>query len=148
MVQALETGGIGLLWVVATNPVVSLPDLERAKTALARSPFTIVQDAYYPTETTEFAHVLLPAAQWGEKTGTMTNSERVVTLCQAFRPPKGEAKPDWEIFAEVARRLGFGDRFIYPNSAAVYAEYVQITQGRVCDMSGLSHALLADDPIQ
>ncbi|MDL5052136.1 nitrate reductase [Oscillatoria laete-virens NRMC-F 0139] len=148
MVQALETGGIGLLWVVATNPAVSLPDLERAKAALARSPFTIVQDAYYPTETTEFAHVLLPAAQWGEKTGTMTNSERVVTLCQAFRPPKGEAKPDWEIFAEVARRLGFGDRFTYPNSAAVYAEYVQITQGRVCDLSGLSHELLADGPIQ
>lgn len=148
MIQGLETGEVGVVWIAATNPAVSLPDLERAKAALARSPLTIYQDAYYPTETAEFAHILLPAAQWGEKTGTMTNSERVVTLCEAFRPVKGEARADWEIFAEVGRRLGFADQFAFNHPAEVYAEYVKLTQGRVCDMSGMSHELLAQGPIQ
>lgn len=139
IITGLETGEVGLLWVVATNPAVSLPDGERVKQALTRSPFTICQDAYYPTETAEYAHLLLPAAQWGEKTGTMTNSERVVTLCQAFREPPGEARPDWAIIAEVGKRLGFADKFPFTNSAEVYAEYVQLTRGRICDMSGISH---------
>ncbi|PSN10085.1 nitrate reductase catalytic subunit, partial [filamentous cyanobacterium CCT1] len=85
MMLALEQQQVGLLWNAATNPAVSLPDLNRTKAALRQSPFTFYQDAYSPTETAEFAHLLLPAAQWGEKTGTMTNSERVVTLCPAFR---------------------------------------------------------------
>jgi ferredoxin-nitrate reductase len=145
MVTGLEIGDVQMLWVVATNPAVSLPDLERTKAALRKSPFTICQDAYYPIETAAFAHVLLPAAQWGEKTGTMTNSERVVTLCQAFRKPVGEAIPDWEIFAEVARRLGFADKFNFPSSAAVYAEFVQLTKNRVCDMSDINHGRLREE---
>jgi ferredoxin-nitrate reductase len=143
MIRALERDQIPLLWILATNPAVSLPDLKRAQAALKRSPFTVYQDAYFLTETADYAHLLLPAAQWGEKTGTMTNSERVVTLCQAFRSPPGEAKPDWEIFAEVARRLGFADQFAFQTSVQVYAEFVQVTRGRVCDMSGLSHDRLA-----
>jgi ferredoxin-nitrate reductase len=145
MITGLEIGDVQMLWVVATNPAVSLPDLERTKAALRKSPFTICQDAYYPTETAAFAHVLLPAAQWGEKTGTMTNSERVVTLCQAFREPVGEAIPDWEIFAEVGRRLGFADKFNFPSSAEVYAEFVQLTKNRVCDMSDINHARLREE---
>ncbi|BAZ38997.1 assimilatory nitrate reductase (ferredoxin) precursor [Calothrix sp. NIES-4101] len=145
MITGLEIGDVQMLWVVATNPAVSLPDLERTKAALRKSPFTICQDAYYPTETAAFAHVLLPAAQWGEKTGTMTNSERVVTLCQAFRQPPGEAKPDWEIFAEVARRLGFTDKFAFTNSAAVHSEFVQLTKNRVCDMSDINHGRLKQE---
>jgi ferredoxin-nitrate reductase len=149
IVTGLETGDVGLLWVVATNPAVSLPNLERAKAALQRSPFTIYQDAYYPTETSQFAHLLLPAAQWGEKTGTMTNSERVVTLCQSFQSPPGEARPDWQIFAEIGRKLGFTDKFPFTTSAEVFAEYVQLTSGKVCDMSGLSHSRLQQEgPIQ
>lgn len=148
MITGLESGDVGLLWIVATNPAVSLPDIKRSQAALARSPFTVYQDAYYPTETAAYAHVLLPAAQWGEKTGTMTNSERVVTLCQAFRPPVGEAKPDWKIIAEVGRRLGFADHFPFTNSAEVFAEYVQLTCDRPCDMTGISHAKLAQNPIQ
>ena len=149
MITGLETGDVGLLWVAATNPAVSMPDLERTKAALMRSPFTVYQDAYYPTETAAYAHVLLPAAQWGEKTGTMTNSERVVTLCQAFKAPMGEAKADWEIFAEVGRRLGFADKFAFENSAEVYAEFVELTRGRPCDQTGISHAeLLQNGPIQ
>jgi ferredoxin-nitrate reductase len=149
MITGLETGEVGVLWVAATNPAVSMPDLVRTKKALERSPFTIVQDAYYPLETASFAHVVLPAAQWGEKTGTMTNSERVVTLCHQFRPAPGEARPDWEIFAEVGRRLGFTKEFDFANSAEVYQEFVQLTEGRTCDMSGLTHGRLRQQgPIQ
>ena len=142
MITGLETRTVGLLWIAATNPAVSMPDLERTKKALLKSPFTIYQDAYYPIETSAYAHVLLPAAQWGEKTGIMTNSERMVTLCSAFREPPREAKPDWEIFAEVGRRLGFHDKFNFQNSAEVYQEFVQLTCQRPCDMSGLSHGFL------
>ena len=85
MILGLEREEVDVFWVAATNPAVSMPDIERTKKALAKSPFTICQDAYYPTETTEYAHLVLPAAQWGEKTGVMTNSERVVTLCQSFK---------------------------------------------------------------
>ncbi|WP_071189680.1 nitrate reductase [Trichormus sp. NMC-1] len=149
IITGLETGNVGLLWIAATNPAVSMPDLERTKKALLKSPFTIYQDAYYPTETSAYAHVLLPAAQWGEKTGIMTNSERMVTLCSAFREPPREAKPDWEIFAEVGRRLGFKKEFAFNNSAQVYAEFVQLTRQRPCDMSGLSHEVLkTQGPIQ
>jgi ferredoxin-nitrate reductase len=149
MITGLETGEVSLLWIAATNPAVSMPDLERTKKALWRSPFTIVQDAYYPLETASYAHVVLPAAQWGEKTGIMTNSERVVTLCQQFRPPVGTARPDWEIFAEVGRRLGFTKEFNFANSAEVYQEFVQLTKGRPCDMTGLTHGRLRQQgPIQ
>lgn len=149
MITGLEQGGVGLLWIAATNPAVSMPDLERTKAALKQSPFTVYQDAYYPTETAAYAHVLLPAAQWSEKTGTMTNSERVVTLCPSFRNPPGEAKADWEIFAEVGRRLGFTEQFNFANAAQVYAEFVQLTSGRVCEMTGISHQHLQQQgPIQ
>jgi len=148
-IAGLETGEVSVFWVAATNPAVSMPDLERTKAALRRSPLTICQDAYYPTETAAYAHVLLPAAQWGEKTGTMTNSERVVTLCPAFRKPVGEARADWEIFAAVGRRLGFAAQFAFANSAAVYAELSELTRDRLCDQTGLSHdRLRAEGPIQ
>jgi ferredoxin-nitrate reductase len=139
MITGLETGAIDLLWIVATNPAVSMPDLGRTQAALARSPFTVYQDCYYPTETAAYAHLLLPAAQWSEKTGVMTNSERVVTLCPGFRQPPGQARPDWEIFAEVGRRLGFSPQFAYGSSAEVYAEFAALTRDRPCDQSGLSH---------
>jgi ferredoxin-nitrate reductase len=149
MITGMETGAIGLLWIVATNPAVSMPDLQRTKAALLRSPFTIHQDAYYPTETSKYAHVLLPAAQWSEKTGVMTNSERTVTLCPAFRSPPGSAKADWEVFAEVGRRLGFTTEFWFKNSADVYGEFAQLSAGRPCDVTGLSHQYLKDNgPIQ
>ena len=108
---ALERGDLGVFWVAATNPAVSMPDIKRTQAALRQSPFTIYQDAYYPTETAAFAHVVLPATQWSEKAGAMTNSERVVTYCPAFRKPPGEVRADWEIFAEVGRRLGFEQQF-------------------------------------
>ncbi len=149
MILGLEAEEVGLFWIAATNPVVSMPDLERTKAALLRSPFTIYQESYYPTETSAFAHLLLPAAQWSEAPGTMTNSERRVTLGPQFRTPPGEARPDWVIFAEVGRRLGLGKQFAFNSAAEVHAEFVQLTRGRPCDMTGISHArLLQEGPIQ
>jgi ferredoxin-nitrate reductase len=142
IIRGLEVDEVDFLWIAATNPAVSFPDLVRTKAALRRSPFTVYQDAYYPIETSAFAHVLLPATQWSEKTGTMTNSERCVTLCQAFQSPLGEARDDWSIFAEVGRRLGFADKFNFQSSADVHSEFVQITRDRPCDMTGISHAKL------
>jgi ferredoxin-nitrate reductase len=144
MITGLESGEVGFYWVAATNPAVSMPDLNRTKAALLKSPFTVYQDAYYPTETAEFAHILLPAAQWGEKAGTMTNSERTVSYCEEFRHRPGVAKADWEIFAEVGRRLGFEKQFSFANSAEVYSEFAQLTRGRPCDVSGLSHQKLQE----
>ena len=144
IIRGLETDEVDFLWIAATNPVVSFPDLVRTKAALKRSPFTVYQDAYYPVETSAFAHIMLPATQWSEKTGTMTNSERCVTLCQAFQPPLGEARDDWSIFAEVGHRLGFADKFNFQSSADVHSEFVQITRDRPCDMTGISHVKLAE----
>jgi len=143
-IEAMERGELDLWWVAATNPLVSLPSLDRVRAAVARCPLVVVSEAYAGTETEAVAHLLLPAAQWSEKAGVMVNSERRVTLCPAFREPPGEARPDWAIFAELGRRLGFERQFAWPDAAAVYAEFVALTAGRVCDSSGLSHALLAD----
>jgi len=143
-IEAMERGELGLWWVAATNPLVSLPWLDRVRAALARCPLVVLSEAYAGTETAELAHLLLPAAQWSEKTGVMTNSERRVTLCPAFRQPPGEARADWAIFAELGRRLGFAQQFSYASAAEVHAELVALTAGRVCDYSGLSHALLAE----
>jgi ferredoxin-nitrate reductase len=142
MVTGLESGDVQMAWVAATNPVVSMPDIDRTKAAFRKSSFTVYQDAYFPTEMSAYAHVLLPAAQFSEKTGVMVNSERRVTLCSAFRSAPGEARPDWEIFAEVGRRLGFAQEFAFNSSAEVYAEFVQLTQHRPCDQSGISHQRL------
>ena len=148
IIRGLETGDVGFLWIAATNPAVSFPDLERTKKALLRSPFTVYQDAYYPIETSAFAHLLLPATQWSEKTGTMTNSERRITLCEAFHQPLGEARDDWQIFAEVGRRLGFTEHFNFKDSAEVFAEFAAITRDRPCDITGISHDRLTKGALQ
>jgi len=144
-IEAMEAGGLDLWWVAATNPLVSLPDLARVRAALARCPLVVLSEAYAGSETAAAAHLVLPAAQWSEKEGTMTNSERRVTFCPAFRPPPGESRPDWQVFAELGRRLGHGNLFPAAATAAdVHAEFVALTAGRLCDLSGLSHRLLAE----
>ena len=143
-VEAMERGELDLWWVAATNPLVSMPDLERVKTAMQRCKLVVVSEAYADTETSHYAHLLLPAAQWSEKSGAMTNSERRVTLCPAFRPRHGDSRADWEVFAELGRRLGFVDQFSYSSAAEVYEEFTSLTAARVCDMSGLSHSLLKE----
>ena len=141
-VKAMERGELDLWWVAATNPLVSMPDLDRVKAAMRRCPLVVVSEAYADSETSHYAHMLLPAAQWSEKDGAMTNSERRITYCPAFRRRFGESRPDWEVFAEVGRRLGYEKQFSYDTASDVYREFAQLTHGRLCDVSGLSHALL------
>ncbi|RKQ90741.1 NAD(P)H-dependent nitrate reductase catalytic subunit /NAD(P)H-dependent nitrate reductase iron-sulfur subunit /NAD(P)H-dependent nitrate reductase diaphorase subunit [Solirubrobacter pauli] len=149
LVEALEEDRIKVLWVVATNPVVSQPDAGRFTAALRRAELVVCQDAYFPTETGALAHMILPAAQWPEKDGTMTNSERRVSLVRRALDPPGEALPDWEIFTRVGRALGHPTAFPWRTAAAVHAEYVQTTEGRVCDQTGISHSRLRrEGPIQ
>ncbi|MDW5594021.1 molybdopterin-dependent oxidoreductase [Conexibacter stalactiti] len=147
--EAIESGRVKAVWIVATNPVVSQPDAERFAAALKMCELVIVQDAFHPTETGALAHVLLPAAGWPEKDGTMTNSERRVSLVQRALDPPGEALPDWEIFARVGRALGHAEAFAWEDAAAVYDEYAALTAGRLCDVSALSHErLLREGPLQ
>jgi ferredoxin-nitrate reductase len=148
LVEALEGGAIKLVWIVATNPVVSQPDARRFRAALGHAELLVCQDAYHPTETSSLAHVVLPAAGWPEKDGTQTNSERRVGLLRQAIAPPGAALPDWEIFARLGRALGHRESFAWPTAAAVYDEYAACTEGRLCDVSGLSHARLAGGTLQ
>ncbi|WP_157591784.1 molybdopterin-dependent oxidoreductase [Solirubrobacter soli] len=136
--EALEDGRVKAVWICATNPAVSMPDAARAREALGRAELVVVQDAYHPTETSSLAHVVLPAAQWPEKAGTMVNSERRITLMRAAIAPPGKARADWEIFAAAARRMGFSG-FDWASAAEVYDEFAALTAGRPCDQSGVSH---------
>jgi ferredoxin-nitrate reductase len=140
--DALEDGRVKAVWICATNPAVSMPDAARAREALRRAELVIVQDAYHPTETSSLAHVVLPAAQWPEKAGTMVNSERRISLMRAAIAPPGKARADWEIFAAAASRMGF-DGFGWSSAAEVYDEFAALTAGRPCDQSGVSHDRLA-----
>ncbi|MEX2025254.1 MAG: molybdopterin-dependent oxidoreductase [Thermoleophilaceae bacterium] len=142
LVDALERGRVAAVWIVATNPVASQPDSERFAAALRQADLVVVQDAYHPTETSALAHVVLPAAQWPEKEGVMTSSERRMGLVRKAIDPPGDALPDWQIFARVGRALGHRDAFAWRTAAEVYAEFAGITSGRPCDQSGVSHERL------
>jgi ferredoxin-nitrate reductase len=143
--DALEEGRVKAVWIMATNPLVSLPDNQRARAALERAELVVVQDPHHPTETSSLAHAVLPAAAWPEKEGTMTSSERRIGLVRRAIAPPGEAKPDWEIVAGLARQLGFGERFAWPDAAAVFDEFAACTAGRPCDLSGVSHDRLRQE---
>jgi ferredoxin-nitrate reductase len=134
--RALEKGQLKAIWIAATNPLVSLPDLHQARRALARAELVIVQDAYHPTETTQAAHVLFPAASWAEKEWTSTNSERMVAFSEKLIQPPGAARPDWEIVAALARQLGL-EGFDYARRDQVWDEFIRFTTGRPCDMTGM-----------
>jgi len=140
--EGLQRGTVKAVWVMATNPLVSLPDGQRARAALERAELVVVQDPHHPTETSDLAHAVLPAAAWPEKQGAMTSSERRIGLVRRAVAPPGEAKPDWEIVAGLARHLGYGDDFAWRDSAAVFDEFAACTAGRPCDMTGVSHERL------
>jgi assimilatory nitrate reductase catalytic subunit len=125
--QAVGTGRIKAVWIMGTNPLVSLPDAGRARAALAACEFVVVSDCVRATDTTAHAHVLLPAAAWGERGGTVTNSERRISRQRAFLPVPGEARPDWWIITQVARRLGHGLGFPYESAAEIFREYAGLT---------------------
>ncbi|HVJ48819.1 nitrate reductase [Desulfitobacterium sp.] len=139
MFKAIEQGKLNFLWTMGTNPAVSLPDQGYVRELLDKV-FLVVQDVYYPMETAKYADIFLPAAQWGEKTGTVTNSERRVNLaCKAVEPP-GEGKSDFEIIQAVAKRLGAEPLFSWRNTEEAFQEWQCLSQGRPNDMSGMSYA--------
>ena len=132
-VDKMINGEINLLWIVCTNPAVTMPNLNKFWKAL-RNTFVIVQDAYL-NDTMDFANLVLPATQWGEKEGIMTGSDRTITYNRAFKQPPPQAKHDWQIFCEVAKELGWQDHFNYENSRQIFNEYKKTTAGRLCDIS-------------
>jgi ferredoxin-nitrate reductase len=142
-----EQGSIKLLWISATNPAVSLPDLARIRRILdGPELFVVVQDLFR-TETAELADVVLPAAAWGEKTGTFTNADRTVHLSEKAVDPPGEARPDLDIFLDYAARMGFRDRDGGPlipwrDPESAFQAWQRCSAGRPCDYTGLSYAKL------
>jgi len=142
MVDRLESGAIKVVWVVGTNPLASMPNAGRVKAAFARADTVIVQDAYTETETTAVADILFPAAQWSEREGTMTNSERRICLLEKIGDPPGEALPDWQIISRMAAALGYGASFDYSCAEAIQREYRTFTTGRDLDIAGLDYSQL------
>jgi anaerobic selenocysteine-containing dehydrogenase len=140
IINAVVAGRIKGLWIIGTNPVVSFPNREVLEYGLDRLELLVVQDGF-ETPTTARAHVVLPAAIWGEKDGTFTNSERRVSRVRAAVDPPGEARPDFDIFLSVAGRLGVQER-LFPNwscPADAFGEWRRISAGRLCDYSGITH---------
>src|ERR1700754_4961524 len=128
MFEAVARGEINALWVIGTNPAVSLPDADAAREALKKLELFVVSENVRSNDTVEAgAHVLLPAQAWGEKSGTVTNSERRISRQRAFLAPPGEAKPDWWIIGEVAKRLGFGAAFDFKSAADIFREHAALS---------------------
>ncbi len=141
--NAVADGKIKALWIMGTNPAVSMPDANRVRQALAICPFVVVSDCIEKTDTTAYAHVLLPALGWGEKDGTVTNSERRISRQAAFLPAPGEAKADWWIVTQVARAMGYSTDFPYEHPAHIFREYAALSGyenngSRDFDISGLA----------
>ena len=148
MFEAAADGAIRALWIACTNPAQSLPDQRMVRRALERAEFVVLQDAYANTATAPYADVLLPASTWGEKEGTVTNSERRISRVRAAVPAYAQARADWRIACDVARRLeprlrpGLPGLFPYETTEEVWNEHRESTRGRDLDITGLSYAML------
>ncbi|MGF1761862.1 molybdopterin oxidoreductase family protein [Aliivibrio kagoshimensis] len=125
--DAINDGSIKAVWIMATNPVVSMPDSNKIKQALAKCPLVVVSDCIADTDTTRLANVLLPAQGWSEKSGTVTNSERRISRQRRILPTPGEGKPDWWIISQLAQKMGFGEAFDYVHEGEIFDEYVKMT---------------------
>lgn len=138
--RAIHDGRVRFLWVMATNPAVSMPNAGFVREALARCPTVVVSDVIADTDTARFAHIRLPALAWGEKDGTVTNSERRVSRQRAIFEAPGEARADWRILRDVAGLLGHGEDFDYPDAASIFREYAAMTalskkHGKLLDLT-------------
>ncbi len=150
MFQAAADGQIKALWICCTNPAQSMPDQALVRRALERVELMIVQEAFGRTATCSYADLLLPAASWGEKEGTVTNSERRISRVRAAIPPPGQARPDWAIAVDLAKRLqpllptrtAMVDLFPYTRAESIWNEHRESTRGRDLDITGLSYPLL------
>ena len=141
IISAVLKKKIRALWIIATNPLVSFPNIDVLKQAFCELEFLVVQDCFHPTPTTELAHLVLPAASWGEKEGTYTNSERRVSKVNAAVPPPGEALSDFDIFLRLARELGCYDELFdgWRRPLDAFEEWKRVSEGRLCDYSGMSY---------
>ncbi len=166
MFQAAADGEIKALWIACTNPAQSMPDQATVRRALERAEFVVVQEAFATTATCAYADLLLPATTWGEKEGTVTNSERRISRVRAAVPAPGEAQHDWKIVVDFAQRLetllpvrpepvealrqAQGERslFPYPTPESVWNEHRESTRGRDLDITGMSYAMLEAAPRQ
>lgn len=144
MITALEKEELKVVWIICTNPLVSLPNLKRVEKALKKAKFVIVQDISHRSDTLQFADLILPAAGWLEKEGTMTNSERRITYLPKFIPPPGEARADMEILCDFAQRMGFRG-FDFASAEEVYREYCKMTEHTNIDISHLSYDRLKNE---
>ncbi|WP_133645881.1 nitrate reductase [Paraburkholderia flava] len=145
--DALRSGKVKAVWIACTNPVHSMPDIARVREALDTAEFVVVQEAFMQTDTMPYADVVLPAATWGEKSGTVTNSERRISRVRAAVPAAGDARPDWWIAAQVAQRIeryldSPTDMFAHASPEAVFDEHRELTKGRDLDIGGLDYATL------
>ncbi|WP_373184702.1 molybdopterin-dependent oxidoreductase [Halopseudomonas sp.] len=146
--EAVRQGRIKALWIACTNPAQSMPDQTLVRQALSACPFVVVQEAFATTETCQFADLLLPAASWGEKSGSVTNSERRISRVRPAIAAPGEARADWAIVCDLARRLEEQLRpaqpslFNFANPQALFDEFRVLTRGRDLDYSGLSYELI------
>ncbi len=149
MFEAIGRGEIKAVWIACTNPAQSMPDANAVRKALSRADFVVVQEAFRDAETCDYADVLLPAASWGEKEGTVTNSERRISRVRAAIAPPGEARPDWELAVDFALRLQVllnrKISFDYKSPEDIFNEHRESTRGRDLDIAGLSYALLDRD---
>ncbi|MFC5497958.1 molybdopterin-dependent oxidoreductase [Caenimonas terrae] len=166
MFQAAADGEIRALWIACTNPAQSMPDQNTVRRALERAEFVVVQEAFSTTSTCDYADLLLPASTWGEKTGTVTNSERRISRVNPAVPPPGEARHDWAIAVDFARRLERRlsgrpepfdrardrpvERSLFPYTCpeSIWNEHRESTRGRDLDITGMSYALLEKTPLQ
>jgi assimilatory nitrate reductase catalytic subunit len=133
--EAIAEGRVKAVWIMATNPAVSLPDADRVRAALARCELVVCSDIVASTDTLALAHVLLPALGWGEKDGTVTSSERRISRQRPFLPAPGEARADWRVVCDVARRMGFAQGFAFDHPHEIFVEHARLTNFRNHDPS-------------
>lgn len=148
MIDAMIDGRLKAVWIMCTNPAVSLPNLARFEKAMAAAELVVVQEISERSDTVAYADVVLPAAAWLEKTGTMTNCERRIARVEKLLDPPGDALPDAEILLRFAKKMGWGQTFSYDSPADIYAEYAAMTKGTGIDVSGLSYERLAQSTVQ
>ena len=159
MFQAAADGEIKALWIACTNPAQSMPDQKTVRRALERCEFVVLQEAFMNTATMPFAHLVLPATTWGEKDGTVTNSERCITRVRQAVSAPGLSMDDWRIVVQLARRLereplfqhhtsGMGSLFPYESAESIWLEHRESTRGRDLDITGLSYEKLEKAPTQ
>lgn len=140
--ESMYQGKIKAVWIMATNPVVSLPNADRARQALRQCELVVVSDIIGYADTVALGHIVLPASAWGEKDGTVTNSDRHISRQRRFLDPPGDVRPDWWMICEVAKRLGYGDAFNYASPADIFDEHARLSAldnegARAFDLGGL-----------